>query len=187
MTFNHIMVDLETTGVCPDRNGIIQIAAYRFGLKAGEIDPAPFNRCLFVPAWRSWDMGTLRWWRQDAGMRETLQNIESRAEDPATVLAAFRDWVFQGEGKPIFWSKPSHFDWGFLQSTFKDFSMEMPFHYRFANDMNSYIRGAWHPHEMVEQKVEMHGAAHDAVYDVLNQIQVLWASLRAAEQAHANN
>ena len=37
--FQHIMCDIETTGLKPDRNHIIQVCAVRFNLQTQEYDP----------------------------------------------------------------------------------------------------------------------------------------------------
>lgn len=177
---NHIMVDLETTGLNAGRNAMIQLAAVRFDLnEKGKLDPKFFDRCLHIPSWRSWNEGTQSWWHRDKKMRGILQSIRARAEDPKTVMTDFRDWVFESEN-PIFWSKPTHFDWGFIQSYCEDFGISVPFHYRHANDMNSFIRGIHAPEAPPEIKVDMRGDAHNAIYDVINQIEVVWEHMAIA-------
>lgn len=176
---NHIMVDLETTGTDSGRHAMIQLAAYRFDLEKGQIDPQPFNRCLTIPNWRTWSESTRAWWTKDKTMREILQGIMSRAEDPKPVLQDFVQWVCKSES-PVFWSKPTHFDWGFLESYFNDFGLMNPFHYRRANDMNTFLRGLHFPNEVPNLGVEMRGNAHDAVFDVLHQIETVWAHLEEA-------
>ena len=174
---NNVMVDIETTGTDAGRHAILQISAWRFGLKEGEIDPNPFNMCLHKPPHRSWDEGTRHWWYSDAQRREVLNRIYASAQRPEVVIPAFVEWCRPSES-PIFWSKPSHFDFQFVQSYCTDYSQPMPFHYRNAQDMNSFIRGLHFPNEMPQLTVPFHGAAHDALYDTLNQIQVVWAHLK---------
>ena len=173
---NNIMVDIETTGTDSGRHAILQISAWRFGLKEGEIDPVPFDRCLYKPPHRSWDEGTRNWWYGDKERRETLKNITARGEDPYTVMRAFCEWSRPHES-PIFWSKPTHFDFPFIQSYCADYSLAMPFHYRMAQDMNTFIRALHFPNPAPALTVKFEGAAHNAVFDTLNQIQVLWAHL----------
>lgn len=177
MSFKNIMVDLETTGTDSGRHGILQISAWRFGLNDGEIDPNPFNRCLWKPPHRSWDEGTRNWWHNPE-RRATLNSILARAEDPHTVMNDFVEWCRPQES-PVFWSKPTHFDFPFIQSYCADYQLVMPFHYRMAQDMNTFIRGIHFPDEAPALTVKFEGAAHDALFDTLNQIQVLWVHLKA--------
>lgn len=174
LTFNNIMLDLETTGTRGDRHGILQIAAYRFGTNRNEIDPTPFNRCLRLPAWRSWSESTRQWWHKDGTMRGILHGLQQRAEDPKVVLEAFRDWLLESDD-PTLWAKPTHFEWPFLQGYFEDFDVLLPLHYRYANDMNSFIRGIHFPDEVPDNlQAPMRGPAHDAGFDVLQQIETVW-------------
>jgi hypothetical protein len=172
----NIMVDVETTGTDAGRHAMIQLSAWRFGLNSGEIDPVPFNMCLHKPAHRSWDEGTRQWWHSDGGRREVLSRIYQNAQRPEVVIPAFVEWCRPQES-PIFWSKPSHFDFQFVSGYCTDYGQPMPFHYRSAQDMNSFLRGAHYPNEMPQISVPFHGEAHDALYDTLNQIQVVWAHL----------
>lgn len=182
MTFNNIMIDLETTGVNADRNGILQIAAYRFGLKRNEIDPKPFNRCMSLPAWRSWNEDTRAWWTKDATMKGIVTNLMKRAEAPSVVLNDFKDWLLESPD-PVMWAKPTHFEWQFLQSYFTDFGVMLPLHYRYATDMNSFIRGIHFPNEVPDNmQAAMRGDAHDAAFDVLQQIETVWNHTEYAEK-----
>lgn len=175
LTCRHVMVDLETTGTNAGRNAIIQIAAFRFN-PGGAIDPEPFNACLRVPPWRSWDEGTRKWWLQTEEKKTVIQRIMARQEDPREVMERFFKWVCATEGGAVLWGKPSHFEFPFLESYFTDFGMTNPFHYRYAMDMNSFIRGLYYP-EPVDDSVVVpfDGEAHDAVYDALNQVQTVMA------------
>lgn len=164
------MVDVETTGLSPDRNAIIQLAAVRFDLETGEVDEDMFDRCLKIPPWRSWDESTRKWWSEQN--RTTFNTIMDRAENHAKVLEDFYRWVQSKDVKDArFWAKPTHFDYAFVQSALKDVELPMPFHYRYANDMNSFIRGLYFP-EAVPELPAMDGgaAAHYATWDCLEQI-----------------
>ena len=79
MTFPDIMVDLETTGTSPDETAIIQIAAVRFNLQTGEVDPNVFDMCLSIPPRRYWDEGTRAWWSK---MPDVLMDIWQRQRPP---------------------------------------------------------------------------------------------------------
>lgn len=172
-----IMVDLETTGVDPGRHAILQIAAWRFDLMEGEIDLEPFNRSLMVPAYRSWSESTRAWWYEDGTKRQHLFDLQKTAEDPRAVMTDFVKWC-KPETNPIFWSKPSHFDFMFVSSYLQDFGLMSPFHYRNTQDMNSFLRGMYFPEDPPVIPVEFMGDAHNAVWDALNQIQVVWAHLK---------
>lgn len=173
--FTDVMVDLETTGVSPDENAIIQIAAVRFNVKTLDVDGDDmFNRCLLMPTKRFWDESTRDWWLQ---RRETLQSIMERQENPMNVMRDFCSWAVPKDGsyKYRFWSKPSHFDYMFLQSYAKQFQMGFPFDFREAQDMRSFIRGLYFPGDVIDPGIAMEGVAHDALFDTLHQIQVVLA------------
>lgn len=179
------MVDVETSGLSPDRTAIIQLAAVRFDIETGEVDPDFFDRCPMIPPWRFWDEGTRDWWRQQK--RETFENIMQRAEPFADVMEAFYRWVQdKNVDNPRFWGKPTHFDYAFVQSSLNDVGLPMPFHYRHANDMNSFIRGLYFPND-VPSIPDLPGSAnaHYATWDCFDQIhRVTWAyeDSRAADR-----
>ncbi len=170
------MVDVETTGLSPDRSAIIQLAAVRFDLQTGEVDPDTFEGCLSIPPWRAWDEGTRDWWRQQK--RSTFEGIMDRAQPHNETLERFYRWV-QGKNvrNAVFWAKPTHFDYAFVQSALKDIGLPMPFHYRDATDMNSFIRGLYYPGEVPTiPDMEGDGDAHNALWDCFDQIhRVTWA------------
>lgn len=174
-----IMIDLETTGVNPDRNGILQISAVKFNLEARTVEPQVFNRCLMLPRWRSWDQGTAQWWKKQP---EVLKSIIARGEEPKEVLKDLHDWVQPG-GSLRFWSKPSHFDFMFLSSYFHDFNMKMPFCFRAATDMNSFLRGRYFPNSVPEIEVKVDGPAHDAINDCYWQLKLLFEHTKGESDA----
>lgn len=168
-----VMVDLETTGTQPDRHGILQIAAVRFDLMTMEIDGADtFQACLTLPTHRHWMEDTRRWWLKDK--RELLEKLMNQQEEWVDVLKRFQAWV--GPSKPQFWSKPVSFDFMFLSSYFADAGLANPFHYRYANDLNSFMRGMYFPRQPphTEWNVKTEGEAHDALNDVFHQLHVLF-------------
>ncbi|HIH2748252.1 TPA: 3'-5' exonuclease [Burkholderia lata] len=174
-----VMVDLETTGTQPERTAIIEIAAVRFDFASGEIMPEMFNRCLMIPHGRFFDEETRNWWLKDK--REILQGIYARMERPEVVMQAFRDFLLRDvdtyNEKLRLWAKPSHFEYPFLESYFKEFEIGNPFHYRDTNDMNSWIRGRYWPQQPpeFERNIPFEGDAHSALFDVLHQLKVLYA------------
>lgn len=173
-SFYDVMVDLESTGTDPDETGILQIAAVKFNFADKTVGPT-FDRCLTLAPKRYWDEGTRHWWSQQKA--SVLRQILARGEDPATVLNAFADWVRDGQTEPVrFWSKPTHFDFVFLSSYFRQFDVENPFHYRYAVDMNSFLRG-WHKStEVPNVEVPFAGDAHNALFDCLHQIKTVFVA-----------
>lgn len=173
MNFQDVMVDIETTGTQPNRSAMIQLAAVKFNLEDQTVSPSYFNRSLKIPHWRSWDEDTRQWWSKQP---DTLNAIMSKAEDPYVVMRDFADWSIQANGPPLrFWAKPTTFDFMFVTSYLKDFNQPIPFDFREATDMNSYLRGLYAP-EPIDRSDEpkLVGVAHDAIYDSLHQIKVLF-------------
>jgi hypothetical protein len=177
------MVDIETTGTNYERNAIIQISAVKFDYVTGQVSTDFFDRCLHIHPGRVWDGECRAWWQRQGNV---LQEIQSRAEDPYTVMRAFYDWLLvdwpsgRREGRQ-FWAKPTSFDHAFLAHYFNMFGLDFPCHYRFARDVNSFIAGlSGSPdHVTIEEELSFEGDAHNAIFDVLHQIKVL---LHAKEQ-----
>lgn len=178
-----VMVDLETTGTQPDLHGIVQIAAVKFNLVMREVCPIVFDWAVELPYGRSWEEGTRDWWLRDEGRRNHYGELAKRMKPAEEVLDHLVNWL--GGHPMVFWSKPTHFDFMFMQSYFKQFGRKMPFHYRTANDLNSFLRGLSHPNKPAfnEYNVEVpgNGMAHDAAHDNLVQIQMLFKNLDARE------
>lgn len=169
-----VMVDIETTGTSPDRTAMIQIAAVRFNKDTGEVDPNYFEGYLTMPKHRFWDEGTRNWWLGQK--QEVLIGILEKAKPWEVTMEDFRNWVLQNPS-PVFWGKPTHFDFSFIASYFNDLGWSNPFHYRFANDMNSFIRALWFTlgktPPNLEAELEFVGDAHNAVWDTFHQVKVL--------------
>lgn len=176
MNFPDYMVDIETTGLAPDKTAIIQIAAVRFNLAEMTIDPNVFDQALLIPPTRYWDEETRRWW---SNKREVFQQIYARARPPALVMRAFADWVNDGKvDNPVFWSKPLSFDWPFIQSYLAEFEVTNPFHFRRAENMNSFIRARYFPAPAPEwdKILPFDGDEHNARDDCFFQIKALMAA-----------
>lgn len=180
-----VMVDTETTGLSPDHNGIIQLAAVRFNYREGTIDVENmFDRCLKVPGNRFWDPKTLQWWQKQK--TSILQGIIARQEDPYLVLSGFADWVGRDHTEgPRFWAKPTHFDFPLYQSYLHQYGLFENFHYRSARDLNSFMCGlADDPvTQKIEQEIDFIGDQHNAVHDCLHQIRVLFEAKRRRGEA----
>lgn len=170
--FPDMMIDIETTGTDQAYNHIIQIGAVRFNLKARTIFMGHFFDRALLPA-------PNRYWQESCrtgfwGKRpEVLQGIMNRMEEPAVVLKDLS--LFAGAGTR-FWGKPTHFDHSFLDTYYKQYGMQIPFHYREATDMNSFLRGLYFPGDRpnLESELEFQGDAHNAIHDCLHQIKVLF-------------
>jgi len=172
VTYDSVMVDLETTGLDPSHSAIIQIAAVRFDLETKQIDTSEmFDRCLAseLPT-RYWDVSTRQWWAQQKA--ETFENILIRAEDPKLVIDDFTLWLQRTPcRKPLqFWSKPISFDWPFLQSYWRQFGHIPPLHYRHAKDLNTYIYARGHTIDEFWKSIPSSGDKHNALNDVIYQI-----------------
>lgn len=170
MEFNDIMVDVETTGLNSVDNAMIQLAAVKFNLNERTIDTENmFEACLDIPPRRYWDEGTRQWWgQQKPGI---LKDIYFRMRPATVVMEEFADWVGYSPSVPNrFWAKPITFDWTFVASYFDTTGVRNPFHYRWATDLNSYIRGLAGDPEVESHYVQFQGDAHNALFDVINQI-----------------
>ena len=171
--FPDCMVDIETTSVQPDRGGILQIAAVKFNLKENTVSPDFFDMCLTIPRHRSWSEDTRNFWLNQK--EEVLRDILMRAEPWQDVIKKFMDYAYPLNSLR-FWSKPSHFDYNFISSYFYDLNEgPMPFHYREANDMNSFLRGLYWENggKVPEVNLPFEGEVHNALYDTLHQVKVL--------------
>lgn len=170
--FPDVMVDIETTHTRPDRGAILQLAAVRFNVETCEIDPESiFDRSLKRIPGRDWNLDTFNWWKQQkAGL---LQSIMERAEPADVVMRDFAQ-QFYPQGSVRLWAKPASFDAQFIESYFQDLEIVTPFSYRDTTDMNSYIRGRYRGQPVPDPDLDFKGSAHNALDDVLNQIEVLF-------------
>ena len=171
VTFNDVMVDIETTGLSVDDNAVIQIAAVKFDLETRQVSSDTFDRCLRIPPKRYWDEGTREWWGK---MPEVLTDIRSRMEDPLTVLRDFQGWAVKDSPDRRFWAKNAGFDYQFINSYCRQFGVEIPFHYRNVIDIMSYIRGVHNTTARVKIEQKNVGAAHNALFDCFTQIGELF-------------
>lgn len=180
MNYPDIMVDLETTGTSPDENAIIQIAAVRFNLREGTVSPHVFDQALLLPPTRYWDEDTRRWW---SNKKEVFQSIYARARPPRMVVDAFAKWVREGVSDPVFWAKPISFDYPFMQSYFREFEVSNPFHFRMAENMNTFIRARHFPDRppAYEKEIPFDGDEHNGIDDCFHQIKVLFAAYEATQ------
>lgn len=177
MQYPDCMIDIETTGTSPDRTNIIQIAAVRFNLKEGTVDPNFFDRCLAPLPTRFWDESTRLWW---SSMPDLLARITSRMEPAHRVMKDLSEW---GEGGGSFWAKPITFDYTFVASYFNELEILNPWNFRRTMDQNTFIRSRHFPKEppKYEKLIDFDGEQHDAIADVLHQIKVVAAAYEATK------
>ena len=175
--YTDVMIDIETTGLQPDRNAILQIGAVKFNLETRDVSPEFFDMSLTMPGFRHWDMGTRQWWSQQPA--SVYNGIVARAKPYKEVMEELQQWVITTPNLR-FWSKPTHFDFMFLSSYFSDCDLANPLNYRTAKDMNSFIQGLY-GHDPVPEEIEkgvgQDGAAHNALNDCFYQMKVLFAHL----------
>lgn len=168
-----MMVDLETTGKGPT-NGIIQLSAVKFNYQTGRVGGV-FDRCPMLLPKRHWDDDTREFWM--GRNREVFLQIVGRAEPAAKVFWDFTAFALDGApyGGYRFWSKPLSFDWPILADHFVQLDAPMPFHYRVARDVNTWIaalRG--NPeHPNMEAVVPFRGDKHNGLHDCAYQIDML--------------
>lgn len=169
------MVDVETTGVDPVHNAMIQIAAVRFNYETQEIGPT-YVGYLTMPESRFWDQDTLAWWQKNQSI---LNRILDRGRPAGEVWNEFVDWTLATSPslaaiEQRLWAKPISFEWPYLQSYGRQFGRALPFHYRNAVDLNSFCRGlAGDPsRKPLDKEIPFTGEQHDALDDTFHQVLV---------------
>lgn len=169
MDFPDIMVDLETTGTRPETTNIIQIAAVKFNLRTGDVDPNFFDRCMIPLPTRFWQEDTREWWSK---MPDILDGIYRRMEPAKDVMQDFSNWAYNSTH---LWAKPVSFEFPFIQSYFHELEIYNPFSFRLANDQNTFIRSRFFPEEAppIEKELEFIGDEHNALHDVLHQVKAV--------------
>ena len=168
------MLDIETTGTDPRHTAIIQLSAVKFDMDNRVIEQPFFDECLLIPNTRFWQEDTRDWWMSQPP--HIIDGIWRRMRDPKEVLQEFATWIGPNA---VLWAKPSHFEYPFLESYFKEFDVAMPFHYRMVNDLNSWCRARGLSD--LSQEIPVQGDAHNAIFDVLHQIEVLFALLERTD------
>jgi hypothetical protein len=165
-----LMVDIETMGTSP-RDGMIQLSAIEFNYETGELGDM-FDRCMTPLPFRGWNDGTRDFWL--GKNRAVYDSIVARQEPGEQVLRDFFDWRRNKEAR--FWSKPLTFDWPFLADHLDQLGLPMPFHYRYARDLNSFMAGlsgsVEHP-SYAEEAIENGGIKHNGLHDCAYQIDLL--------------
>lgn len=171
--FNDVMVDMETTGECPETCAIFQLAAVRFDYATMQIGPS-FCVSMWIPDDLHWTTGGRDFWRKHQAV---FDSIMATAQDPALMFRAFADWAnMTGSiaGPQRLWAKPVSFEMPFLQAYSRRYGVELPFHYRHAVDLHSFTRWLRRDPaaEPIDKQITFDGAMHNAIDDVLHQIKI---------------
>lgn len=172
-----MMVDVETTDTNPSCGAIIQLSAVKFNYDTGEVGSV-FDRCPMPLPFRRWNDSTRDFWMGQN--REVYLQLVARAEPAMQVFLDFTAFALAGapQGGYRFWAKPISFDWSFVASHYEQFDAPMPFHFRHARDLNTWmaaLRGnPQHPN--MEAVVPFHGDRHNGLHDCAYQIDMLFAA-----------
>ena len=173
-----IMADVETMGLNPHTDGLIQLSAIKFNMKTRAIGSA-FDRCPAPQPFRGWDESTREFWL--GKNLEVYKSIIVRQEPPVPVYQAFQRFCTEGapEGGYRIWAKPSKFDWPFIESNMLQAGLSMPTAHWNSRDMNSFICGLMGQSERpnIEQYVPFQGDKHNGLHDCAYQIEVLFYAL----------
>lgn len=178
--FTDMMVDVETTGNDnPSIFGCFQISAIKFNARTGEIGDM-FDRCPGLLPNRCWTGDTREFWM--GRNRAVYDTLIARQEPGVKVWEDFRAFALDGapQGGFRFWAKPITFDWAVVASHMQQLGLMMPFHFRYARDLNTYMAalmgGPEHPN--MESKVEFMGDKHNGLHDCAFQIDMLFHAMK---------
>lgn len=165
------MVDVETTGLDPANAAIIQIGAVPFNYKTGEIDSTNmYCRSLRMPKNKFWTSDTQKFWMIDNA--DVYRSIMESAVTSREVMLDFFKYV-ERLGDLRMWSK-GFFDWQMIEQNYIALDMDMPFNFRQAKDMRSFISGLRGDAEYYDETVEKVGDGHNALHDCLTQLRILF-------------
>lgn len=170
-----IMLDFETTGTNGHINGVVQIGAVKFDYMTGEVGDIIDIPVQLAPD-RMWDLGTMDWWRESPERLAHLRHCMATGVPAREGWQAFADWVGPKHIEPWrLWAKPITFEWAFLQSHCSQLDIKIPFHYRYARDINTHISaligdpGA----NTYSINVPFEGMPHNALWDSLHDMRCL--------------
>lgn len=175
LPFYDFMIDVETTGVEPNRNAMISLACVPFCWETGRISHDVFDMNLMMPPTRHWDEDTREWWQKQSP--SVFARATCNARPPLFVMQEFLAFVRRTSGAlhgPRMWAKPISFEFPLIASYFRDYELDNPFHFRDAIDLQSFIRGTRRAPGAAafDKEVPFVGDAHAAIDDVYHQIAV---------------
>jgi DNA polymerase III epsilon subunit-like protein len=123
----YINVDLETTGLLPDKHAILSIGAVAHEDRDWQ-EIGKFSWNVKVPADRTWDPVTEKWWESEP---EAFAAAQVNAWNPPTVCNALLDWLEYLRQVPsehddfddrlCFVANPIAYDLPFLRSYMKQY------------------------------------------------------------------
>jgi hypothetical protein len=173
---NDWMVDIETTGLRPDRAGILSIGAVQFDRRSFEPTGARFFTRLALPESRAWDANTATWWQKQSPEAWAA----ATAGDGLAPAAALALMVEAFGSTPWFWSKPAHFDYPFVEGYFAEFGIKSPLHHRKVMDVRTWIATrpeAGQAAAAAFEALPFSGVIHDPTDDCLHALGMLRAAM----------
>ena len=87
----NLMVDIETTGLDPTKNAIIQIGALPFDLNILAKGRKGFKMSLTIPSDRKWNNATKKWWKETN--LELLNEITKNPTNFIIALTQFKLYI----------------------------------------------------------------------------------------------
>jgi hypothetical protein len=169
---NDWMIDIETTGLRPDKAAILSIGAVHFDRETFEPGTAHYWSVEMLDG-RAWDDATKAWWeRQDGQAYAKAVTAEGRM--PAGIVLTEMAALIGAE--PFFWAKPAHFDYPFVEGYFAELGLKSPFSHRRVIDVRSWIASRGEDALARQSAYEAQpftGVAHTPIDDCLNQIRML--------------
>ena len=170
------MVDIETTGLDPNKNAIIQIGALPFDLNIMAKGSKAFKMSLTIPSDREWMPSTKEWWLKTNP--DLLKDITSKSENFIVVMSRFREYVKSFNDEIRFWSNHP-FDWNFLNNYFVSYGVPRPYKYDAFRDLDTYIVAIVGENNIKKYKpIPKEELEHDALYDCMLQIDWLFESIK---------
>lgn len=189
--YTDVMIDVETTGMDANQNGILSIAAIPFNF-TGSLSESPAlvcNRAFYGvcnpiarPLRRTWDPKTLNFHiDKNTGLVDGEGDLIYSGSDAVEMFLEFTHFIATTcEHGVNFWAKPSHFDYPFVASHLdqlerkKEYADGMGyktplFHYRHVRDLATV-------HSIIGKRdVEplTEGRAHNALADAHWQLSTI--------------
>lgn len=184
-TANHIMIDLETTGLDDSKDSIVEIGARFFDPRNPGDTGASFESTMLpLLSRRQLNIGYWTETPERAIRLEQFKNAGATADQAFgnfnSFLTAVADNTTSGNTELYMWAKPGHFEWGFLNKYYRELGLTNPIKYNRVVDLRSHIYGWFIPHRMTEvMQAELDAILdsrqfkHQALADVDAQIDML--------------
>lgn len=190
---NHIMIDIETMGKGDDAV-ITTIGAVVFDPNTGEHTSEFY--CVTkmreqIDSGRYVDADTLKWWlEQSDEARQAL--FAPNALPIKEALRTLGVFVYKAKKnanvkKMKVWSNGSNFDIAILTNAYKQYDIEVPWHYRDVRDVRTIVDLASHLVQYGDVKFE--GEKHNALADAIHQAKYTstrWQALKRVANIENN-